>query len=120
MPLRIKRIYAPADPADGDRILVDRLWPRGVSKERAALTLWMKEIAPGIDLRKWFAHRPDRMDAFADAYRQELETDPEKQRAVADLLERARKENVTLLYGAKDPKVNHAIVLEDYLLGKQA
>ena len=91
---------------------MDRLWPRGVTKERAALDLWLKEIAPSPALRTSFDHRSDRFDDFADAYRRELDANP----AVEELraAERAHPA-VTLLYAAKDPAVNHAIVLRDYL-----
>lgn len=120
MPFQIKRIYAPAEPADGERILVDRLWPRGVSKERAALTQWMKEIAPSPALREWFGHQPERFAAFKEAYKKELETDPEKRQAMDTLLQLAKGHTVTLLYGAKDPQINQAVVLADCLRTKGA
>ncbi|MDL2319003.1 DUF488 domain-containing protein [Eubacteriales bacterium OttesenSCG-928-A19] len=119
MGISIKRIYDAPAPSDGARVLIDRLWPRGVSKIRAALTLWMKDVAPSPELREWFGHSPDRMDAFAEKYRQELSTDSEKQQAASQLLDMARKGPVTLLYGAKDPHVNHAVVLQAYLREKQ-
>jgi len=109
---RIKRIYD--DPADDDgcRVLVDRLWPRGVSKERAGLELWLKEIAPSPPLRQEFAHMQERFADFRAQYEAELEQNP----AVGQLLElTAKHPRVTLLYGAKDPEVNHARVLQDYL-----
>lgn len=115
MSIQIKRIYDPASPDDGARVLVDRLWPRGVSKERAALTEWLKDVAPSTELRVTFGHMADRFPAFAQAYRTELGTQPEKQRAVQHLLDMSRMGTVTLLYGAKDPKVNHALVLQAYL-----
>lgn len=107
-----KRIYdEPADD-DGCRVLVDRLWPRGVSKERAGLELWLKDIAPSPPLRQEFAHMKERFDDFREQYESELEQNP----AVGQLLELAAREGkVTLLYGAKDPEVNHARVLQDYL-----
>ncbi|MCE3292260.1 MAG: MarR family transcriptional regulator [Arthrobacter sp.] len=108
----VKRIYdEPADD-DGCRVLVDRLWPRGVSKERAGLDLWLKDIAPSPPLRQEFAHMQER---FAD-FRVQYEAELEQNQAVGQLLELAAKHpKVTLLYGAKDPEVNHARVLQDYL-----
>lgn len=108
----VKRIYdEPADD-DGCRVLVDRLWPRGVSKERASLELWLKEVAPSPPLRQKFAHMQERFADFRAQYEAELEQNP----AVGQLLELAAKHpRVTLLYGAKDPEVNHARVLQDYL-----
>jgi len=110
----IKRIYEPATPADGTRILVDRLWPRGVSKARARLALWMKEIAPSPKLRVWFGHKPERFREFGRRYKKELTRNP----AVGELRRLARRERVTLLYGAHDPKINHAAVLQSILRGK--
>lgn len=115
MRIQVKRIYAPVETGDGARVLVDRLWPRGVSKERATLTEWCKDVAPSTPLREWFAHDGARMQEFTRRYRQELATDPEKQAAVRQLLALAAAGPVTLLYAAKDPAVNHAVVLQDYL-----
>lgn len=110
--LRIKRIYEAPDTSDGVRVLVDRLWPRGVSKEGAALDEWMKDIAPSSELRVWFGHDPVKFKEFGVRYRLELKSSP----ALARLVEIARaKKNVTLLYAAKDPAVNHALVLRDEL-----
>lgn len=109
---RIKRIYE--DPADDDgcRVLVDRLWPRGVTKERAGLELWLKEIAPSPPLRQEFAHMQERFADFRAQYEDELEDNP----AVGQLLDlAARHKRVTLLYAAKDPEVNHARVLLEFL-----
>jgi uncharacterized protein YeaO (DUF488 family) len=109
---RIKRIYD--DPADDDgcRVLVDRLWPRGVTKERARLELWLKEIAPSPPLRQEFAHMQERFADFRAQYEDELEDNP----AVEQLLDlAARHKRVTLLYAAKDPEVNHARVLLEFL-----
>lgn len=115
MPLKIKRIYEPWDPSDGVRILIDRVWPRGVSKERARLDEWMKDIAPSPTLRKWFQHDPEKFAEFKKAYRGELEADSEKIGAVSRLLDMLDTNVVTLLYGAKDEIHNHAIVLKQYL-----
>ncbi len=107
-----KRIYDEASDDDGCRVLVDRLWPRGVSKERAGLDLWLKEIAPSTPLRTEFAHMQERFADFRTAYLAELEQNP----AVDTLMELARKHpRVTLLYAARDPEVNHARVLLEYL-----
>ena len=114
MAVAIKRIYEPAVPADGTRILVDRLWPRGVSKARAKLALWMKEIAPSPKLRVWFGHRPERFSEFGRRYKRELTGNP----ALGELRTLARRERVTLLYGAHDPKINHAAVLQSILGGR--
>ena len=107
--IRIKRVYDPVNEDDGHRILVDRLWARGVSKERAKLDLWMKEIAPSDALRKWFNHDSAKWDEFQSRYREEL---LEKKDLIAEL-KRIEKENknVTLLYSAKDKEHNQAVVL---------
>ncbi len=115
MSINIKRIYEPAGADDGKRILVDRLWPRGVSKERAQLYEWMKDVAPSGELRQWFGHDPGRMEEFAGRYRLELSNDVQKRKDVDKLLDMEKEGRVTLLYAAKDPKVNHAAVLAAYL-----
>jgi uncharacterized protein YeaO (DUF488 family) len=107
----IKRVYEPPSSADGLRILVDRLWPRGLRKDAAALDHWSKELAPTTELRKWFDHRPDRFTEFGRLYREELVINP----AVASTLAYIGDERATLLYGAHDPAVNHAVVLAEYL-----
>lgn len=101
----IKRVYDKPAETDGTRILVDRLWPRGLSKRKAALDGWNKDVAPSPALRKWFGHRPERFTEFAKRYRAELKDND----AVTEL--RATKGKLTLLHGAKDTKINHAIVL---------
>ncbi|WP_249898622.1 DUF488 family protein [Paenibacillus sp. PK3_47] len=112
----MKRIYEPAVPKDGYRILVDRLWPRGVSKQEAAIDEWMKEIAPSPELRKWFSHIPERFPAFSDSYTRELEEDPSRGELAAKITELALQQQVTLVYAAKDPVHNHANVLYKWLL----
>ena len=108
----IKRVYEQAADEDGIRVLVDRLWPRGVSKERAALTGWLKDVAPSPDLRRWWHHDPDRFEDFARRYRTELDGNP----ALEDLLGIVREhDRTTLVYAAKDPAVNHALILRDYI-----
>lgn len=108
----IKRVYDDPAADDGCRVLVDRLWPRGVSKERARLELWLKEVAPSPPLRTEFAHMQERFDDFRAAYEAELETNP----AVETLRDLAAEHpTVTLLYGARDPQTNHARVLLEFL-----
>ncbi|GAA4170975.1 DUF488 domain-containing protein [Shinella granuli] len=111
MPVEIKRIYDEPDPADGTRILVDRLWPRGLSKEKAGFDLWMKDVAPSSALRKWFDHKPERWPEFQARYREELLGNP----ALEDLRERIAAGTVTLLYGSRNRDFNHAAVLADVL-----
>ncbi|HEY3732154.1 MAG TPA: DUF488 family protein [Steroidobacteraceae bacterium] len=111
MPFTIKRIYEPAHTGDGRRVLVDRLWPRGVSKSRARLTAWMKQVAPSRALRVWFGHRPERFANFARRYRRELAGN----RALGELRRLGRGTAVTLVYAARDPKINHAVVLQSVL-----
>ncbi len=110
--LRIKRIYDRPAGQDGARILVDRLWPRGVTKKSAALALWLKEVAPSPALRKWFGHDPERWSEFRRRYRAELRAN---ETAVSNLRALLSRGSVTLLYAAHDPAHNHALVLADYL-----
>jgi uncharacterized protein YeaO (DUF488 family) len=113
--LRIKRVYEPAADGDGMRVLVDGIWPRGVTRQDAALDLWLKEIAPSAGLRKWFGHDPQRWPEFQRRYRAELERN---EPAVAQLLALLKKGAVTLLYGARDVEHNQAVVLLDYISGR--
>ncbi len=116
MNLRIKRIYEPADPADGHRVLVDRLWPRGLAREAAAVDLWLRDLAPSKALREWFAHDTARWDAFRSRYRTELETEPAAQ-ALAQLRALlAGHPTLTLLYAARDEAHNNAVALRECLL----
>ncbi|WP_449283761.1 DUF488 domain-containing protein [Leucobacter sp.] len=121
MDVRIKRVYEPAEPGDGFRVLVDRLWPRGVSKERAELDLWDKDVAPSPELRKaWHAepdgHDPEHFAAFAADYRREL-AQGDTAEALGRLAGLAREHSpLTLLYGARDHEANHAVVLREALL----
>ena len=115
MKVEIKRVYEEPRPADGTRILVDRLWPRGLSKERARVDLWLKDIAPSTELRKWFGHDPSKWTEFQARYRQELKSEAE----LLDVLkEKAAKGTITLLYGAKDEVHNEAVVLQSLLRAK--
>jgi len=114
--LKIKRIYEEPAPDDGTRILVDRLWPRGVKKERAALDGWWKVVAPSPELRKWFAHDPEKFEEFRVLYTAELDENPEAAKYREKINSMLKGGNVTLLYGAKDPEHNHAIVLAEWLM----
>lgn len=111
--VRLKRIYAAAEESDGRRILVDRLWPRGISHARADLACWAKDVAPSTDLRKWFGHQPERWEEFQQRYRQELKDKPE---LLKELRQIAAKEVITLLFAARDEEHNEAIVLRKLLL----
>ena len=108
MDISIKRVYLPAEDSDGCRVLVDRLWPRGIKKEDAKVDLWAKTLAPSVELRKWFNHIPERFEEFSKKYVEELKANPE---AALVLDELRRHDKVTLLYGAKDEQHNNAVVL---------
>lgn len=114
--IQVKRIYEEPKRSDGFRVLVDRLWPRGISKERAALDLWMKTIAPSSELRRWFGHDAKRWKEFVRRYRAELR---EHGAELAELRSRARKQPVTLLFGARDIGHNEAVVLREVLEEKR-
>lgn len=118
MALQIKRIYDSFQESDGIRLLVDRLWPRGISKEKARLDGWLKELAPSRQLRIWFGHRAENFEKFAVLYRAELDADAETQAAARQVILQSKATMVTLLYGAKDPQINHAVILKDYLESK--
>jgi uncharacterized protein YeaO (DUF488 family) len=110
--IHIKRVYDPPDKDDGARVLVDRLWPRGLRKENAALTLWLKEIAPSSELRQWFGHDPARWQEFGQRYRAELAANETAMGRIRDLLNLGP---LTLVYSAHDTEHNNAVVLADYL-----
>lgn len=112
MNLKIKRVYEPSDKNDGTRVLVDRLWPRGMTKAKAGVDIWLKELAPSAELRKWFGHDLGKWIEFKKRYRTELEMNDEQ---VARLREEIKKGPVTLLYGAKDEEHNDAVVLMEFL-----
>ncbi|WP_081931836.1 DUF488 domain-containing protein, partial [Bifidobacterium thermacidophilum] len=111
--IRIRRVYEEPSADDGLRVLVDRLWPRGRSKQSARVDVWLKDIAPSKNLRTWFGHIPERFDEFAARYRAELDTNPEAVSRLRGLI--SDHPRVTLLYGAKDNEHNNAVVLRDYL-----
>lgn len=115
MNIFLKRIYEPFDEMDGCRILVDRVWPRGVSKDAAKLAYWFKDIAPSQELRKWFCHKPELFDEFQSKYIDELRTDEQKLQMIEQIIDIASTGKVTLLYGAKEPVYNHARVLHEEL-----
>lgn len=110
--IRLKRAYEGASPEDGTRVLVERLWPRGISKARAKLDLWLKDVAPSAGLRKWFGHRPDRWVRFESRYRGELRT---MKAPIDRLREKVAGGTVTLIYAARDERRNSAIVLKKFL-----
>ena len=111
--IKLKRVYLAKADADGARLLVDRIWPRGLSKERAALDAWLKDVAPSTELRHWFNHEPDRWEEFRKRYIDELQQKAEDVKHVADFV---KKGTVTLLYAARDDERNNAVVLRDFLI----
>ncbi len=113
MTIKLKRVYEKPNKSDGFRILVDRLWPRGISKEEAKVDLWLKDIAPSDKLRKWFGHKPERWKEFKKKYLNELR---DKETAIKQI---KSKKNVTLVYAAKEKDFNNAIALRDYLGDKK-
>ena len=112
MKIRLKRVYEEAGPEDGVRILVDRLWPRGVSRQAAHIDFWFKDIAPSATLRKWYGHEPERWQSFKARYFAELDANPA---AVDQLRQLVRRGSVTLVYGARDTQHSHALALLDYM-----
>ena len=115
MEIRVKRIYEPSEAADGYRLLVDRIWPRGVSRESACLDDWIREVAPSSELRRWFGHSASRWQGFKRRYAVELSN---RQELVAEILSLARDRPVTLLYSARDPDHNQAVALAEYIAAK--
>lgn len=113
--LKCKRIYETPAETDGFRVLVDKLWPRGMKKENAEIDLWAKEITPSNELRKWFSHIPEKYDEFKKRYRRELSENSASRKFKELCIEKLNDNNVTLLYAAKSEKYNHAVVLKDWL-----
>ena len=113
--IKVKRVYAPPSGEDGVRVLVDRLWPRGLPKARAAVDLWLKDIGPSLALRKWFNRDPSRWGEFKNRYAEELDALGKRSPAVAALTAAARSGRVTLLFGARDEQHNTAVALQHYL-----
>ncbi len=116
MKIQIKRVYEPSEQGDGCRILVDRLWPRGLTKESAAVNEWLRDVAPSTELRRWFGHEPEKWAEFKRRYLHELHSE-EATAALTRIRELAAKQRVTLLYGAKDEEHNNAVVLLEHLKG---
>ncbi len=116
MPIRTKRVYEEPAKGDGFRVLIDRLWPRGLTKEKARVDLWAKDLGPSHELRKWFNHEPDRWDEFRRRYFEELRANPQ----VAAIADRAKKGAVTLLFGSKEEKLNNATALKEFLFSLAA
>lgn len=112
MNIKLKRIYEPKENADGLRILVDRLWPRGIKKEEANVDMWMKDIAPSSTLRKWFAHDATKWNTFKTKYKAELKQSKNIENLLSSL---QQHKTITLVYAAKDTKHNHAIVIKEFL-----
>jgi uncharacterized protein YeaO (DUF488 family) len=110
--IRIKRVYQEPEAADGRRILVDRLWPRGLSREKAKVDVWAKEIAPSTDLRRWYGHEPDKWPEFKTRYVAELETSPDQ---VEEIVHEVRAGVVTFLYSSKEEHLNNAVALKEYI-----
>lgn len=110
MKIKIKRVYVEPSDKDGKRILIDRLWPRGLTKEKAQVDLWLKDIAPSTELRKWFAHDPEKWSEFKKRYLHELK---DNNAAVQTLKDELSKGKVTLVYGAKDEEHNDAVVIQE-------
>ena len=113
--IQIKRIYTEKSDTDGFRILTDRLWPRGIAKEKAAIDFWAKELSPSTYLRKWFDHKEELFSRFRELYREELEKNPEKDSFIRLVKEELKKEAVTLLFASKEEKLNQATVLSEWL-----
>ena len=113
--LKYKRIYETPVETDGFRVLVDKLWPRGIKKENAKIDLWAKEITPSDGLRIWFSHIPEKYDEFKKRYRQELSENAASQKFKDLCVQKLQNYNVTLLYGAKSKKYNHAVILKEWL-----
>lgn len=112
--LSIKRVYDEPSAADGVRILVDRLWPGGESKEKAHIDLWLKEVAPSTNLRKWFNHEPAKFEEFSKKYSEELKNN----NSVNQIIDILKRKNVSLIYAAKDEQINQAVVLRNFILKK--
>ncbi|PIC72001.1 hypothetical protein CSV77_01980 [Sporosarcina sp. P16b] len=117
MVIQIKRVYDDAEKADGLRVLVDRVWPRGVSKQDAQVDEWLKEVGPSTELRQWFNHDPGKFDDFKKKYKEELKNNEAQQEELEKLKNwtKEHKKNITLVFGAKDEKNNQAVVLKEIL-----
>jgi len=114
----LHRIYDKSNYSEGIRILIDRIWPRGIKKEDANIDYWFKEVAPSSELRKWFGHKPERFEEFRLKYLQELRNDEEKSQKVDEICQILAEDNVILLFGAKDIERNNAVVLKEAILNR--
>ena len=114
MAVHVKRAYEPPSPEDGVRVLTERLWPRGISKERLAVDAWLREIAPSPELRRWYNHEPEKWDEFQQRYRRELQG-PRQQELLAELVEKAASGALTLVYGSRDTERNSSIILAEVI-----
>ena len=112
--IQLKRAYEPRDPKDGHRVLIDRLWPRGIKKQELAFDEWLKDLAPRAEIRKDFGHDPTRWRSFVSAYKKELRS-PQARKLIEKLARQAVEQTLTLLYGSRDEKHNNAVVLKDVL-----
>lgn len=110
--VKIKRVYDPVSPGDGKRILVDRLWPRGIKKEDAAIDEWLKDIAPSTEIRKWYSHDPAKWGEFRKRYKGELK---QKTEIIDRLRQESKKKTITLLYSAKATELNNAVALKEFI-----
>lgn len=115
VPVTLKRVYDAVEPSDGERVLVERLWPRGISKERARVDIWLKDIAPSNELRKWYSHDPAKLTEFRGRYQAELTVEPART-ALAQLRELTERTHVTLVFATRDSELSNAAVLRDLLL----
>ena len=115
MKIQAKRVYEAPGPGDGKRILIDRLWPRGLSKAKAEVDVWMKEIAPSTELRRWYGHDAEKWREFKKRYYAELRGNPD---GVGELMSHVKKEKVTLLFGSKEERLNNAFALKEYIESK--
>lgn len=116
MAIQLKRAYEPPAATDGERLLVDRLWPRGLRQDAAHLRAWLKDLAPSDELRRWFAHDPGRWPEFQERYRAELRA-PEKDQLLRELAQKAAQGPITLVFAARDPERNNAVVLKAVIEG---
>ncbi|MDI6856771.1 MAG: DUF488 family protein [Dehalococcoidia bacterium] len=114
MSVRVKRAYEPSSPEDGVRVLTERLWPRGIAKEKLAIDAWLREIAPSPELRRWYNHEPEKWDEFQRRYRRELQG-PRQQDLVAELAEKAAAGTLTLVYGSRDTERNSSVILAEVI-----
>jgi uncharacterized protein YeaO (DUF488 family) len=112
MPIKLKRVYDKPEATDGIRVLVERLWPRGLSKEAAKVDIWLKDIAPSTELRKWFGHDPEKWEEFKKRYYTELQ---QKEHLLKETFENKQKVNITFVYASKEEEFNNAVALKEYV-----